>query len=123
MFGNHGREESKLLSLLKHWEIRLPPLRKGWRFASLQISSVAYPRSSTVNYFNQMCSVSNLNDWLFVDGVFFVIRCIILLSNKSEKLKQVASLLFLTKCCSVERSLYRPIDSRHDRHDNSQNAP
>ena len=29
ILGNHGREESKLLSLLKHWEIRLPPPRKG----------------------------------------------------------------------------------------------
>ena len=32
-----------------------------------------------------MCFISNLNDWLIVDGVFFVIRCIILLSNKTGK--------------------------------------
>ena len=46
---------------------------------------MAYPPSSTVSYFNQICFISNLNDWLIVDGVFFVIRCIILLSNKTEK--------------------------------------
>ena len=45
---------------------------------------MAYPLSSTVSYFNQICFISNLNDWLIVDGVFFVIRCIILLSNKTE---------------------------------------
>ena len=55
----------------------------------MQIPSMAYPPSSTISYFNQICFISNLNDWLIVDGVFFVIRCIILLSNKSEKLKQV----------------------------------
>ena len=64
--------------------------------------------------------MSNLNDWLIVDGAFFVIRCIILLSNKTEKkMKQVACLLYLSKRCSVERSLHRPIDSRHDRNDDS----
>ena len=84
---------------------------------------MAYPPSSTVSYFNQICFISNLNDWLIVDGVFSVIRCIVLLSNKTEKMKQVAYLLFLSKRCSVERSLYRPIDSRHDRNDDSQNAP
>ena len=52
----------------------------------MQIPSMAYPPSSTVSYFNQICLISNLNDWLFVDGVFFVIRCIILLSNKTEKI-------------------------------------
>ena len=46
---------------------------------------MAYPPSSTVSYFNQICFISNLNDWLIVDGVFFVIRCITLLSNKTEK--------------------------------------
>ena len=46
---------------------------------------MAYPPSSTVSYFNQICFISNLDDWLIVDGVFFVIRCIILLSNKTEK--------------------------------------
>ena len=46
---------------------------------------MAYPPSSTVSYFNQICFISDLNDWLIVDGVFFVIRCIILLSNKAEK--------------------------------------
>ena len=96
---------------------------RGWRFAGLQIPSMAYPPSSTVSYFKQICFLSNLNDWLIVDGVFFVIRCIILLSNKTEKLTQVTCLLFLTKCCSFERSLYWPIDSRHDRNDDSQNAP
>ena len=70
---------------------------------------MAYPPSSTVSYFNQICSISNLNDWLIVDGVFFVIRCTILLSNKSEKIKQVVYLLFLSKLSSVEQSLYRPI--------------
>ena len=42
------------------------------------------PFSSTVSYFNQMCFISNLNDWFIVDGDLFVIRCIILLSNKTE---------------------------------------
>ena len=88
----------------------------------MQIPSMAYPPSSTVSYFNQICFISNLNDWLIVDGVFFVIRCIILLSNKTEKMKQVVYLLFLSKR-SVERSLYRLIDSRHERNDDSQNAP
>ena len=70
---------------------------RGWRFAGLQIPSMAYPPSSTVSYFNQICFISNLNDWLIVDGVFYtkiVIRCIILLSNKTEKMKQVVYLLF-----------------------------
>ena len=58
---------------------------RGWRFAGLQIPSMAYPPSSTVSYFNQICFISNLNEWLIVDGVLFVIRCIILLSNKTEK--------------------------------------
>ena len=49
---------------------------------------MVYPPSSTVSYFNQICFISNLNDWLIVDGVFFVIRCIILLSNKTEKMKK-----------------------------------
>ena len=44
---------------------------------------MAYPPSSTVSYFNQICIISNLNDWLIVGGVFFVIRCIILLGNKT----------------------------------------
>ena len=46
---------------------------------------MTYPPSSTVSYFNQICFISNLNDWLIVDGVFFDIRCIILLSSKTEK--------------------------------------
>ena len=46
---------------------------------------MAYPPSSTISYFNQIYFISNLNDWLIVDGVFFVIRSIILLSNKTEK--------------------------------------
>ena len=96
---------------------------RGWRFAGLQIPSMAYPPSSTVSYFNQICFISNLNDWLIVDGVFFVIRCIILLSNKTEKLKRVVYLLFLSKRCSVERNLCRPTDSRPERSDDSQNAP
>ena len=96
---------------------------RGYRFAGLQIASMAYPPSSTVSYFNQIYFISNLNDWLIVDGVFFVIRCIILLSNKTEKMKQVVYLLFLSKRCSVERSLYRPRDSRHERNDDSKNAP
>ena len=54
--------------------------------AGLQIPSMAYPPSSTISYFNQICFISNLNDWLVVDGAFFVIRCInFLLSNKAEK--------------------------------------
>ena len=92
---------------------------RGWRFAGLQIPSMAYPPSSTVSYFNQICFISNLNDWLIVDGVFYVIRCIILLSNKTEKMKQVVYLLFLSKCCSFERSLYSPTD-RPERNDDSQ---
>ena len=58
-------------------------IEMGWRFAGLQIPSMAYPPSSTVSYFNQICIISNPNDWLIVDGVFFVIRCIILLGNKT----------------------------------------
>ena len=94
----------------------------GWRFAGLQIPSMAYPPSSTVSYFNQVCFISNLNDWLIVDGVFYVIRCIILLSNNTLKIKQVVYLLFLSKRCSFERSLYKPTD-RPERNDDSQNAP
>ena len=63
---------------------------RGWRFAGLQIPSMAYPPSSTVSYFNQICFISNLNDWLIVDGVFYVIRCIILLSNKTEEKKETS---------------------------------
>ena len=96
---------------------------RGWRFAGLQIPSMAYPPSSTVSYFNQICFISNLNDWLIVDGVFFVIRCITLLRNKTEKMKPVVYVLFLSKRCSVERSLYRPIHSRTERSDDPQNAP
>ena len=96
---------------------------RGWRFAGLQIPSMAYPPCSTVSYFNQIYFISNLNDWLIVDGVFFVIRCIILLSNKTENMEQVVNLLFLSKRCSVEWSLYWPIDSRPERNDDSQNAP
>ena len=84
---------------------------------------MAYPPSSTVSYFNQICFVSYLNDWLIVDGVFFVIRCIVLLSNKTEKMKHVVYLLFLSKRCSVEQNLYRPTNSRPERSDDSQNAP
>jgi hypothetical protein len=87
----------------------------------LQIPSMAYPPSSTVSYFNQICFISNLNDWWSVDGVFYVIRCIILLSNKTKK-GNVVYLLFLSKRCSVERGLYRPTD-RPERNDDSQNAP
>ena len=83
---------------------------------------MAYPPSSTVSYFNQVRFVSNLNDWLIADGVFFVIRCIILLSNKTGKLKHVAYLLFVSKRCSVERSVYRPTDNRDERNDDFQNA-
>ena len=54
----------------------------------MQIPSMAYPPSSTVSYFNQICFISNLNDWWSVDGVFYVIRCIILLSNKTKKRKR-----------------------------------
>ena len=56
---------------------------RGWRFAGLQIPSMAYPPSSTVSYFNHICIIYNPNDWLIVDGVFFVIRSIILLGNKT----------------------------------------
>ena len=63
-------------------DILLP--ERGWRFAGLQIPSMAYPPSSTVSHFKMIFSISNLNDWLIGDGVFFVIRCIILLSNKTE---------------------------------------
>ena len=82
---------------------------------------MAYPPSSTVSYFNQICFISNLNGWLIVDGVFYVIRCIILLSNKAEKMKQVVYLLFLSKRCSVERSLYRLTDRPELNDDAGQN--
>ena len=55
----------------------------GWGFAGLQIPSMAYPPSSTVSYFSQICFISNLNDWLIVDGVFFVIRCIKIQDSKN----------------------------------------
>ena len=88
----------------------------------MQIPSMAYPPSSTVSYFNQVCFISNLNDWLIVDGAFFVIRCIILLSNKTEKMKQMVYQLFVSKGCSVERNVYRPRDNRHERNDDSQHV-
>ena len=84
---------------------------------------MAYPPSSAVSYFNQIYFISNLNDWLIVDGDFFVIRCIILLSNKTEKLKQAVYLLFVSKRFSVQRSVYRPTDTRHEGNDDSQNEP
>ena len=43
---------------------------------------MAYPPSSPVSHFKVIFSISNLNDWLIADGVFFVIRYNILLSNK-----------------------------------------
>ena len=43
---------------------------RGWRFAGLQIPSMAYPPSSTVSHFKKIFSMSNLNDWLIADGVF-----------------------------------------------------
>ena len=52
---------------------------RGWTFAGLQIPSMGYPPSSTVGHFKKIFSISNLNDWLIADGVFYVIRCIILL--------------------------------------------
>ena len=45
---------------------------------------MAYPPSSNVSHFKKIFSLSNLNDWMIADGAFFVIRCIILLSNKTE---------------------------------------
>jgi hypothetical protein len=89
----------------------------------LQIPSMAYPPSSTVSHFNQICFISNLNDWLIVDGAFFVIRCTILLSNKFEKMKHVVYLFFLSKRYSVERRPYRPRDTRPERNDYFENAP
>ena len=68
-----------------------PLPERGWRFAGLQIPSMAYPPSLTVSHFNQIFSISNLNDWLIADGVFFIIRRI-----------QVMYLLFVSKRCSVE---------------------
>ena len=56
----------------------------GGSVAGLQIPSMTYPPSSTISHFNQMYFISNLNAWLFADGAFFVIRCIISLSNKTE---------------------------------------
>ena len=35
----------------------------GWRFAGLQIPSMAYPPSSIVSHFKKTFSLSNLNDW------------------------------------------------------------
>ena len=60
----------------------------GWRFAGLQIPPMAYPPSSTVSHLKKIVSISNLNDWLIVDGVLFVIRCMILLSNKAVQSNQ-----------------------------------
>ena len=85
---------------------------------------MAYPPSSIVSYFNQICFISNLNDWLIVDGVFFVIRCIILLSNKTGKMKQVVYYCFFRSVVqSNEAGLDIHADSRHERNDDSKNAP
>ena len=84
IFGNHGREESKLLSLFKRWEIRLPPARKGLEVRRLADSFHGLTPSSNVSHFKKIFSLSNLNDWMIADGAFFVIRCIILLSNETE---------------------------------------
>ena len=61
---------------------------------------MTYPPSSTVSYFNQICFISNLTDWLIVDGVFFVIRCIILLSEKRIifKLKKKLNKWYYSYC-------------------------
>ena len=81
---------------------------------------MAYPPSSTVSHFKMIFSISNLNDWLIVDGVFFVIRCIILLSNKTENKIQVVYLFLIdSKQRSVARSVCRPPDDRHSRNDDS----
>ena len=69
---------------------------------------MAYPPSSTISHFKKTFSLSNLNDWYIADGVFFVIRCIILLSNKIAKINQVNS-----KSCSVARSVCKATDNRH----------
>ena len=62
----------------------LPPPGVGGSVAGLQIPSMTYPPSSTISHFNKVCFISNLNAWLFADGAFFVIRCTISLSNKTE---------------------------------------
>ena len=63
----------------------------------MQIPSMAYPPSSTVSHFKKIFSMSNLNDWLIADGVFFVIRCIILLSNKTANTNQVVYIYVLIR--------------------------
>ena len=85
---------------------------------------MAYPPSSTVSHFKKIFSMSNLNDWLIADGVVFVIRCIILISNKTGEKKQSSGLpIFDSKRCSVIRSVCRHTDSRHKRNEDSANAP
>jgi hypothetical protein len=63
----------------------------------LQIPSMAYPPSSTVSHFKMIFSMSNLNDWLIADGVFFVIRCIIFISNKTGVKSNQVAYLFLIR--------------------------
>ena len=71
---------------------------------------MAYPPSSTVSHFKVIFSISNVNDWLIADGVFFVIRCIILLSNKTEKLMKWSHILLLLR--SVVHSHEEYVDLR-----------
>ena len=66
---------------------------------------MAYPPSSTVSHFEKVFSLSNVTDWLIADGDFFVIRCIILLSNKTE-INQSSGLsifLFEALCSRTKR--------------------
>ena len=58
---------------------------------------MAYPPSSAVSHFKVIFSISNLNDWLIGDGVFFVIRCIFLLRNQTEKRTICVPILLLIR--------------------------
>ena len=55
---------------------------------------MAYPPSSNVSYFNKILFISYQNDWLLGDGAFFVIRCIISLSNKTKIPNEIVYYIF-----------------------------
>ena len=102
ILGTHGREESKPLPLLKHWEITSSsPTGVGGWVAGKQIPSMACPPSSTVSHFNQIFFIFNLNDWLIVDGAFYLNRCTLSLSIKLTK--ETSEVMFYFE--SVERSV------------------
>ena len=64
---------------------------------------MAYAPSSAVSHFKKIVSISNLNDWLIADGVFFrhsMYHFVIKLKEKSSGVP-----MFYSKRCSVARSM------------------